>query len=101
MDRIMVEICRSSPVENWVTAVNLSSNWALVARFSKSLMKSWNLSFGVPSSSFPVGFILGFELAVLQFVVPFFRESNAFPSAHLTKDQGELEFIGVVYAGID
>ena len=53
MDRIMVEICRSSPMENWVTAMSLSSNCALVARFSKLLIYSWNPSLGVPSLSFP------------------------------------------------
>ena len=53
MDKIMVEICQSSPMENWVTAVSLSLNCAFVARFSKSLIYSWNPSLGVPSSSFP------------------------------------------------
>ena len=53
MDKIMVEICRSSPMENWVTAVSLSSNCAFMARFSKSLIYSWNPSLGVPSLSFP------------------------------------------------
>ena len=53
MDRIMVETCWLSPMENWVTAVSLSSNCAFVARFSKLLTYSWNPSFGVPSSSFP------------------------------------------------
>ena len=55
MDKIMVEICLSRPVEKRVTAVSLSSNCALVARFSNSLIYSWNPSLGVPSSS-----LLGF-----------------------------------------
>ena len=38
IERIMVEICQSNPVEKWVQAVSLSSNLALVARFWNSLM---------------------------------------------------------------
>ena len=40
IDSIMVEICWSSPAENWVTVVSLSSSQALVARFSNLLMYS-------------------------------------------------------------
>ena len=39
------------------------------------------------------GFVLRFKRGAFQFVIPFFRKSNAFSGPHFAKNEGEFKLV--------
>ena len=57
--------------------------------------------FIVVSNEFIESFVFRFECGIFHSVVPLLGEGDSLSSSHLAKDEGNLEFIGIVDSWVD